>query len=74
MDKCILLSFYIEEKTKHHGRALHEWLMTTSHDLDLPGCTCFRSVASYGKSGQYHSEAFFSVSGQDILRVDFLVS
>lgn len=59
----IYLRFYLQENLRHEGRLVHEWLVDLARELDLPGCSVFRSIGGYGHHRQLHSQSFVELQG-----------
>jgi PII-like signaling protein len=59
----IYLKFYLQENLRHDGRLVHEWLVDVARELELPGCSVFRSIGGYGHHHQLHRQAFVELQG-----------
>ncbi len=70
----VYLRFFVHENRRHGGVLLYNWLLDLAKQLGLPGGTCFRSVAGYGRHGVTHEAHFLELAGQEAVRVDFVVT
>ncbi len=68
------LKFFVQEKTRHHGRLLYEWLLEEAKRQGLPGGSVFKAVAGYGRHGQLHEAHFIELAGELPMEVVFAVS
>lgn len=68
------LKFFVQEKTRYHGRLLYEWLLEEAKRLGLPGGSVFKAVAGYGRHGQLHEAHFIELAGELPMEVVFAVS
>ena len=67
------LRFYMQEKTKHKGVLLYEWLLQQAKGQGLHGGSAFRAIAGYGRHGVLHEQKFFELQGDLTVVVEFLV-
>jgi PII-like signaling protein len=67
----IYLTFYLQENLRHEGRLVHEWLVDLARELELPGCSVFRSIGGYGHHRQVHSQSFVELQGTLPVEVAF---
>jgi PII-like signaling protein len=59
----VYLKFYVQENLRHGDRLVHEWLVELARELQLPGCSVFRSIGGYGHHHQVHRQAFVELQG-----------
>jgi PII-like signaling protein len=69
-----LLKFYVQEKSKLHGKLAYEWLLELARDAGLPGATVCRGIAGYGRHRVLHENQFFELAGDVPVEVSFAVS
>ncbi len=67
-----LLTFYVNEKQRHGGMPLHEWLLEQAKTLGFQGGSAFRSIAGFGRHGKLHEETFFELAGELAVKVEFV--
>ncbi len=68
------LKFIMQEKERHHGLPLYDWLLKEACKLGLPGGSAFRAVAGFGHSGVLHDSAFIELAGEEPVEVVFALS
>ena len=73
MRKGFSLRFYMQEKTKHKGMLLYEWLLQQAKGQGVHGGSAFRAIAGYGRHGVLHEQKFFELQGDLAVVVEFLV-
>ncbi|HET6330933.1 MAG TPA: DUF190 domain-containing protein [Holophagaceae bacterium] len=73
MTKGFSLRFYMQEKAKHRGVLLYEWLLEQAKKQGLHGGSAFRAVAGFGRHGVLHEQKFFELQGELTIVVEFLV-
>jgi len=67
-----LLTFYVNEKQRHDGMPLYEWLLEQAKTLGVQGGSAFRSIAGFGRHGKLHEESFFELAGELTVKVEFV--
>lgn len=67
------LKFYVNEKQRHNGTLLHEWLLEEARRLGAPGGSAFRAIAGFGRHGRLHEETFFELAGELPVQVEFVL-
>lgn len=67
------LRFYMQEKAKHRGILLYEWLLDQARKQGVQGGSAFRAVAGFGRHGVLHEQTFFELQGELTIVVEFLV-
>lgn len=70
----LYLKFFVQENLRHRSRLLHEWLVDVAIELELPGCSVFRSIAGYGHHQHRHAQAFIELQGTLPLEVVFALT
>ena len=73
MKKGFSLRFYMQEKAKHKGLLLYEWLLQQAKGGGVHGGSAFRAIAGYGRHGVLHEQKFFELQGEQTVVVEFLV-
>jgi PII-like signaling protein len=73
MRKGFSLRFYMQEKAKHKGILLYEWLLRQAKAQGIHGGSAFRAIAGYGRHGVLHEQKFFELEGELPVVVEFLV-
>ncbi|HEU4950646.1 MAG TPA: DUF190 domain-containing protein [Holophagaceae bacterium] len=71
--KGCALRFYMQEKARHRGLLLYEWLLQQAQAAGLPGGSAFRALAGYGRHRVLHEQKFFELEGELTVVVEFLV-
>ena len=66
------LRFYVEEKQRHHGVLLWEWLLAEAKQLGVPGGSAFRTIGGFGRRHAVHEDRFFELAGSAGIEVEFL--
>ena len=74
MRKGFSLRFYMQEKTKHKGVLLYEWLLQQAKGQGLHGGSAFRAIAGYGRHGVLHEQKFFELAEVLPVMVEFIIS
>lgn len=67
------LRFYMQEKAKHRGVLLYEWLLEQARKQGIHGGSAFRAMAGFGRHGVLHEQKFFELQGELTVVVEFLV-
>lgn len=68
------LKFIVQEKERHHGMPLYDWLLTEANQLGLPGGSAFRAIAGFGHSSVLHDAAFIELAGEEPIEVVFALT
>lgn len=74
MKQGVYLKFFTLENARHGHKLLHEWLVDVALELELPGCSVFRSIAGYGHHHIRHSQNFIELQGTLPLEVVFALT
>lgn len=69
----IYLKFYVQEKHRHHGILVYEWLLEQAKKLGIHGGSAFRAIAGFGRNGRLHEEHFFELAGDVSVEVGFVL-
>lgn len=69
----VTLKFYVNEKQRHDGKLVYEWLLEQAMKLGVPGGSAYRAVAGFGRHGHLHEETFFELAGELPLQVEFVL-
>ena len=67
----VLIKFYVQENSRHHGVLVYEWLLEQARGLGIGGGTAFRAIAGFGRHGPLHEEHFFELAGDLPVQVGF---
>lgn len=67
-----LLIFYVNEKQRHDGKPLYEWLLERARTFGVQGGSAFRSIAGFGRNGKLHEDTFFELAGELTVKVEFV--
>lgn len=68
------LRFYVEEKQRHQGVLLWEWLLEKANALGIRGGSAFRSIGGFGRHHALHESRFFELAGSVGVEVQFVVN
>lgn len=68
------LKFIMQEKERHQGIPLYDWLLKEACKLGLSGGSAFRAIAGFGHSGVLHDAAFIELAGEEPIEVVFALS
>jgi len=68
------LRFYVEEKQRHHGVLLWEWLLEKANALGIRGGSAFRAIGGFGRHHALHESRFFELAGSVGVEVEFIVN
>lgn len=68
------LRFYVEEKQRHHGVLLWEWLLEKANALGIRGGSAFRAIGGFGRHHDLHESRFFELAGNVGVEVQFVVN
>lgn len=49
-----ILRIHISESDRHHGKPLHEAIVSKCRELKIAGATVFRGVEGYGETAEMH--------------------
>lgn len=74
MQQGVYLKFFTLENARHGHKLLYEWLVDVALELELPGCSVFRSIAGYGHHHKRHSQNFLELQGTLPLEVVFAMT
>lgn len=69
----VQLCFYAHLRARHDGRLLSEWLLEQARRLGIGGGSVFRATAGFGRHGVLHEEAFFELTDNLPVKVEFLL-
>ena len=67
-----LLRFYVDEKQRHGGVLLWEWLLEQANQLGVQGGSAFRAIAGFGRHHAVHEDRFFELAGSVGIEVEFI--
>jgi len=67
-----LLRLYTYENRRHHGQAVHEWLLHVARGLGIPGGSAYRAISSYGRGGRLHDQSFLELAGEQSVLIEFI--
>jgi len=68
------LRFYVEEKQRHHGVLLWEWLLEKANAIGVRGGSAFRAIGGFGRHRALHESKFFELAGSVGVEVQFVVN
>lgn len=68
------LKFYVDEKRRHHGVLLWEWLLEQANGMGVRGGSAFRAIGGFGRHHALHETQFFELAGTTGVEVEFIVS
>lgn len=68
-----LLSFYVNEKQRHAGKHLYDWLLAQAQLHGIQGGSAFRAIGGVGRHGKLHEETFFELAGELAVKVEFVL-
>ena len=68
------LRFYVDEKQRHHGVLLWEWLLEKANTLGIRGGSAFRAIGGFGRHHSVHEDRFFELAGNAGIEVEFIVN
>ena len=68
------LRFYVEEKQRHHGVLLWEWLLEKANAMGIRGGSAFRAIGGFGRHHAVHESKFFELAGSVGIEVQFIVN
>lgn len=60
-DRRKKISIYINRRDRYAGRKLYRYLLKAFYDMEVSGCTVFKSDVSYGTTFKIHSLRKFSL-------------
>ena len=69
-----ILRFYVEEKQRHHGVLVWEWLLEKANSLGIRGGLAFRAIGGFGRHHTLHESRFFELAGSVGIEVEFIVN
>ena len=67
------LRFYVDEKRRHHGVLLWEWLLEEANKMGVRGGCAFRAIGGFGRHHALHEDRFFELAGSTGVEVEFVV-
>lgn len=67
------LRFYVQTHARHAGLLASEWLLELAKRRKLGGGSVFRAIAGFGRHGVLHEEAFFELTDDLPMVVEFLL-
>lgn len=67
------LRFYVDEKRRHHGVLLWEWLIEKANAMGIRGGSAFRAIGGFGRHHDIHESRFFELAGSTGVEVEFIV-
>jgi PII-like signaling protein len=70
----VRLCFYTRVRARHDGMLLSEWLLQLARREGIGGGSVFRASAGFGRHGVLHEEAFFELTDDLPVKVEFLLS
>ncbi len=68
------LKFYVEEKQRHDGQLLWEWLLEKANAMGLRGGSAFRAIGGFGRHHALHESRFFEHAGETGIEVEFITN
>ena len=68
------LRFYVEEKQRHRGVLLWEWLLEKANAIGIRGGSAFRAIGGFGRHHALHESRFFELAGSVGVEVQFVVN
>ena len=68
------IRFYVQEKRRHNGILLYEWLLEAAKGMGIQGGAAFRAIAGFGRHGVMREEHFFELAGDLTVEVAFAVT
>jgi PII-like signaling protein len=68
------LRIYVDEKERHHGVLLWEWLLEQANAIGVRGGSAFRSIGGFGRRHDIHESRFFELPGSTGVEVEFIAS
>lgn len=68
------LRLYVEEKQRHHGVLLWEWLLEKANAMGIRGGSAFRAIGGFGRHHDLHESRFFELAGNVGVEVQFVVN
>ena len=70
----VQLCFYTRVRARHDGMLLSEWLLQLARREGIGGGSVFRAIAGFGRHGVLHEEAFFELTDDLPVKVEFLLT
>lgn len=67
------LRFYVEERQKHEGLMLWEWLLAEANRMGIRGGSAIRAVGGFGRHRELHTDRFFEIAGSGGVEIEFVV-
>jgi len=72
--KHVCLQIYTNEKEKHKGILLYEWILKLAKKNHIEGGNVFRSIAGYGHTGKIKEEHFFELTSAVPVKISFIMN
>ncbi len=69
----VCIKVYFNEKQRHQGVLLYEWLLNEAQRMGVKGGSAFRAISGFGRHGQIHDESFFELAGELPVQVEFVL-
>ncbi|WP_319240477.1 DUF190 domain-containing protein [uncultured Propionivibrio sp.] len=67
------LRLYVDERRRHHGVLLWEWLLEQANAIGIRGGSAFRAIGGFGRHHVLHESQFFELAGSTAVEVEFIV-
>lgn len=67
------LRLYVDEKRRHRGVLLWEWLLEQANAIGIGGGSAFRAIGGFGRHHVLHESQFFELAGSTAIEVEFIV-
>ncbi len=68
------LRFYVDEKARHDGVMLWEWLLEQANAMGVRGGSAFRAIGGFGRRHDLHESRFFELAGSTGVEVEFIAT
>jgi PII-like signaling protein len=68
------LRIYVDEKDRHHGVLLWEWLLEQANAMGVRGGSAFRAIGGFGRRHDIHESRFFELAGSTAIEIEFIAS
>lgn len=69
----VCLKVYLNEKQRHGGTLLYEWLLNEAQRAGVKGGSVLKSIAGFGRHGLMHDESFFELAGELPIQIEFVL-
>ena len=70
----LLLRFYVEERQRHAGVLLWEWLLDRANALGVRGGSALRAIGGFGRHRAIHENRFFEQADQTGVEIEFVAT